>query len=518
MSHFEQLQPESYIFRLPTEIWQECWSYSSRNDLQRLVSVCRLFRQTCQKTLYRKLTYGGSDLFDLMLSLYEPDSWSFERLLKRFETMRTDPDGDDVRAMVHECHFVGLEDSRNLLSNEAFQIHYRNLPKVLETIQATTKAFVSLLSALPNIRILHLSWIDLDDEIWNILEALPNLDALVLNECQMAGGSERHMSLKTFNMSSSGIPNHLRLSTPLQILAPSRLTELTLEDEYCTGAVLSSLISLGTFHHLTHLAVHVEETTVDKFLTLLRAAPRLKTLKISGCHNISRYPHALPSDVVPLLTSYDGPLHLAHLFTTNRPVTDVKLRLSIPQGQNSINSLFLSDQIGSSMASLSRSTIGVKCLALSGITSSLDSLDAVTAYLPDLRELDVSFSRLPSFPLPLDEEIEGRYQRSTNVDGLKIGCGGPFSSIQQCLPKDHPVSIQHLVCLIADGHATLPAQIEVLRLRCDFTARPAAEGAGERLILEKLSELYPRVREVCVGTNLVWYRMGESWSSSAIRT
>ncbi|EGN96233.1 hypothetical protein SERLA73DRAFT_185879, partial [Serpula lacrymans var. lacrymans S7.3] len=50
------------ISRLPIEIWHECWSHSDRDDLRRLVSVCRLFRQLCRKPLFRTLRYIGPDL------------------------------------------------------------------------------------------------------------------------------------------------------------------------------------------------------------------------------------------------------------------------------------------------------------------------------------------------------------------------------------------------------------------------------------------------------------------------
>ncbi|EGO21770.1 hypothetical protein SERLADRAFT_397119, partial [Serpula lacrymans var. lacrymans S7.9] len=129
------------------------------------------------------------------------------------------------------------------------------------------------------------------------------------------------------------------------------------------------------------------------FFTVLRATPYLLSISVrTNCRSVIIPPHsnALPSQVIPLLASYEGPPNLAGLFINGRPVTSVKLRPLIDTRTGVVYSSIPTAETTSSLSQLSSSSAPLQDLRIYGLTPGIEPFYAIRASLPELKCLDVA--------------------------------------------------------------------------------------------------------------------------------
>ncbi|EGN91941.1 hypothetical protein SERLA73DRAFT_80003 [Serpula lacrymans var. lacrymans S7.3] len=438
-----------------------------------------------------------------MMRHAEEDLQRLRGAAARFSSLAADPTASELRAMVQEYEFKGLIDELDLSS----MTHHRekDLIKVIDAYLLVSHSMTSLLPSLLNLRVLRFSWVDFDDDMWDVLEALPHLNGLSLEDCELTSVRAGQLSLTAFHCTTKARLFNDYCSTSPVIMKPPCLEVLTLDDAYCTKSILYSLNSSGTFEHLTHLAIIVAEEYSASFFAFLPSIPNLSHLRLSRCSTITQYPNSLPPDIIPQLTAFEGPCHVSHLFTTGRPVTSVKLLLLTETLYGEMNSFATVDETISMISQFSKSRASLHELSIDYLLPRLDLINPICQFHRHLRCLDIGLAT--SFEVGLEGDVVE--PMDYNADG--VDDSPDIELDDRGLPKQNPASLQGLVSWIAVGHTRLPANIEIFRIHyAHHEIDTPLSPARERGMVTRLSELYPLLREVYLG-NFVWQKMKEGW-------
>ncbi|KAJ7700238.1 hypothetical protein B0H14DRAFT_3528131 [Mycena olivaceomarginata] len=259
------------------------------------------------------------------------------------------------------------------------------------------------LAHLPNLKILACRFVRLTPRRLAVLQRL-QLTTLSLELCfgeiaDFACAPSVPLQEVTFKYPDTSLSRD-KANPCLPFLSPNHLEQL----HATTTSVLPSLAHSPPFRKLRTLDIPVECITSDLFIPALARCPAVDHLSL---HVDSKpYPRSslegLPEGVLPLLTSYRGPHHLAAVFLRGRnaqkvdisiPCHPQKLEASLKGVAPSLTSLSFRLQgvelPGSLLGAIQRSFPALKSLAVTEPSlSSADIMSALRSIPPTLHRRD----------------------------------------------------------------------------------------------------------------------------------
>ncbi|KAH7919220.1 hypothetical protein BV22DRAFT_1134000 [Leucogyrophana mollusca] len=372
-------------FSLPTEIWDECWSYTNFPELSQLCLVCRLFCQLCQKRLFQSLSLKAPNPDEVRANNMWRWIREFTVMIRRHTTLGHDPKAAALSPLVSQWKITGF--SRR---------HYAEISSyaLAETFDAAWRATVgSLISSLPryqNLRTINSCWLDVDENCRAALAGIPSLEVLDLFDCNITASKGSCLPLRVLELMYNSPASIVDLSTLIELVLPNRLEKLVFHRlRHPEDLVLPALIQFPSFPCLTYLTLTVHPDTAALFFSLLEKTPRLLNLHLTGRSVIplELIPRTLPLSVAPRLQYISVPVSLAAVLAAGRPVQAFRLN---DCGENSY-ALFLL-----ALSQFSQASVPVHTLSLSfpGIRPHMEIFALICDYFPHLRDLSVEFQEL----------------------------------------------------------------------------------------------------------------------------
>lgn len=304
----------SLIRKFPVEVWEECWSHLNARDLQELCLVCQLFRSLCQPRIFHHLDFSSPYPEDIGDDDWEDEARSLLKSASRFKHLAD----SDVRHHVRSWDFSGF--CEEILDSDEFDI--QNTELLLQAYHCAVQAFILSLGSFSDLRSICCNFIDVTPRLLDILASLPRLDELSLHSCLVVGQTANTLSIRTLCIGDISWIDET--PTPIPLVSSRTLESLTMGSYKGALRLLPPLLSNGTFSNLVHFRLILPASIHNIFFDILRTCSNLHTLDIESPDAMNNH-YILPSDVIPSLRVYRGPLSLAESLVAGRPVHEVHL-------------------------------------------------------------------------------------------------------------------------------------------------------------------------------------------------
>ncbi|KAK7001803.1 hypothetical protein R3P38DRAFT_3283571 [Favolaschia claudopus] len=319
--------PESYLRRIPTEVWHLCWNSCSFKELKRLSLVCRVFAAICHPLLFRdqRVRVPDVDRKNWIQMTYRIQS-TIQRLLRLA--------GSPHAVSVRSWHWQGDSEYSGLKQITERFPQVKNISVVKERWIRLEEVFATTLGAYQGLTKLNISSWPIDTEFRATMASLPLLEDLSLLDCTMVVRTGpllnlRHLSL---HIGLGGLRAQSRghALPALELATPETLHTLFVDDSEDGRSVIAHLAH-SMLRCLTHLYITRPSTDAarENLIECLGNTPCLELIALYPTAIIDPSPTAprlaSPQTAFPSLMSFNGPISLVHFFTRDRPVTEIIL-------------------------------------------------------------------------------------------------------------------------------------------------------------------------------------------------
>ncbi|KAF7374260.1 Acylamino-acid-releasing enzyme [Mycena sanguinolenta] len=461
---------------LPTEIWVACWTLCSRRQIRRLSVVCTVFRNICLPLLFEHQTIEvGEARYGPKKENWVERIYGFHRAAVRLDALANSSRIDLVcswRFGASDC--LGPPPDWSVQLSVLFPCTYARL---LNTFSAT-------LSLYRNLRSLHFETLIIDVPFRRSLSELSRLENLTLCSCEILERNGFAMKLRSFVISTKRLTDPAAPKVtrePLQIVSPEFLHTLNLGDPDETTALFAAF-SHAEFPHLVVLSiVHVWD--LSGFLVFLTQCPRIEVLAITTIHpdvilSLPRF--TLSPDTIPVLRDLTVCWEMLGLFSFNRPIA-AATGLNNPQPHWRHSTAF-NDDFTWALKDLLKASAPLLSLSIPETTPTPELFTAIMSFSPQLRQLSIHIpeSRFSTWlgPVP-GSPLHPSPRRCPPFRDADVFNNIPEDDLSDA-EQDEPPSVVLVQVLqklsspstklhqvfhrIFDGTASLPPQIEVLRL------------------------------------------------------
>ncbi|KAH7912690.1 hypothetical protein BJ138DRAFT_1112152 [Hygrophoropsis aurantiaca] len=529
-------------FTLPIELWDECWSYVAFLDLFNVSLVCHLFRQLCQRRMFRSLSMKYPRTTDVKATNVKRWINAFEVMTERHIALSQSV---NLRPLVHRCQLIDL-------SPGAWDtLPYHSEKTFKEAWQTARRALVTSFPCYQNLTSLKVYYLDIDASVRKILSQIRSLECLELFGCTFTsdGAKGPLLRLRMLELKYTSPHEHVDPTTAVEFVLPDRLEKLSFQNkkwlEKRFYPALSCLIRNFCIVNASQLP-HPH---------LLHPKP----LSFIGEDSQSG-PLVCPS--VPKLRELKAPISIAALLTFRRPIAVLCLHDPHENYSFFVASLPRLVQITMALRSLDLSTtamfpcVGIFALILEnfpalealalGFHHAFDAvLDAVGETSSDGEDGDENDNgvgnagtaggaaqAVESSITHSNAEEPLRRQRKRKIHYPKYFDGDSYSSNdpsgdnifgvrdtipievgEDGLPVRQPDTFAGLMDWVALGHARLPPNIKILRLTQQLTMeehpdmQPRYFGRQQqRSVVWHLSRKYSQLDSIALG----WY--GRPWT------
>ncbi|KIJ63417.1 hypothetical protein HYDPIDRAFT_113427 [Hydnomerulius pinastri MD-312] len=472
-------------FTLPTELWLLCLTYLPREDIRNLFSVSRLFRRVCFEPLFENITWTKLIPESLWRS---PDTAPaiLDDTTASLKSFMTDKGASEARPVVQRLEFKGIKQfiCMTILS-----------PQIVEGCEALLDAFYAGLGSFMGLRSLKLSNIIIHDGLLQTLTHLLTLEDLELKDCDITCRTKSQLRLRSLHLTQSSRSVFPKSNTA--ILPITSLENLVLEDRRCTSAVLSSW-GAETFPSLTHLTAFIESSQRDLFFNFLYRCPQLSSLRLTCDSSFQVLEEPLPSNVIPNLTSYEGPLHLAGAFVANRDISSARVELVQLNESNGKVDVVSSAVALSGLRSIMQTAPHLGSLRLTQVRPDPRLLRIIASHLRELRSLEIRLDGTQGHGWCEDPwTSQHLISSSARNAALRISdLTGIAVDRSTGLPLDLPTSAQGLLAWTVLGKVSLPATIEDFSVYNPSDVPDVSIGLDVPRVLAYLSGVYPKLRSL----------------------
>lgn len=366
-------EPSSTFFTsshvtLPTEIWHEIMSYTTRSSIQNLTLTCRHFRWLAQPSLFKlfivRFNYSITPIFGRR-------DIHFASSLARLSVLQN----------VHIAR--GITEIR-LLPTTFLDQRQRDqgfpTPQLVDT-------FFSYLPSLINLRTLVCHDIEFSKLHLGALGRIPRLTELELQSCRTSCHYEDFPSFSSlmldtlkydYPFNAQGyFSNHRFLSLLIQ---PGNLRKVSVGP---TKDMLFAMSEIRPPPTLSVLKIPVSCVESPLFLPVIASCPSVHDLWLHITTGETYLPSFdyLPSDILPNLRSYHGPHIYSPWFTKHRPIESVDFILSAYPQDLHMSIGNLSDKVKSFSCTINSfdatliQAIHMACPSLEHLTISGASID-----------------------------------------------------------------------------------------------------------------------------------------------
>lgn len=314
---------ECSSYHFPNEIWQECWSHCQyqRQELKALSKVCSLFYCIVQPLLCRRLSLTAPDRTDITRRNCAKWALRFTSLSTDMDLFATDEESYLMRSMIREFHLRGQSELLDV--GTEYEVYAYN--SISKAYKSMLEMIFIVLITYPNLNTLVLEDIAIDENVRTALAGLLSLQSLDLSRCSLLEPMGSLLYLEAFS-----ICGHFKICEETQLVSNRDLRRLIINAKNQTRVILSSFTSLGSFGCLTTLIILIAKDTNEVFFSFLNMCPQLQSLRTSVISS-----HSLALSAIPLLSLFQGPIHIAALFVV-RPVHTANLWRAGPSSKHSI--------------------------------------------------------------------------------------------------------------------------------------------------------------------------------------
>ncbi|KAJ6478091.1 hypothetical protein C8R47DRAFT_1323158 [Mycena vitilis] len=408
---------QSYVDRVATEVWLNCWSFSEPAQLKALSLVCRYFKTLSQPLLFRQLTVRAPYV--------DPGGWIPATQTVHYADHRLTRIAASSHALsVRRWTWAGDEEMEDLPQTFPLITHICVLRDTWRRLLAT---FTSTLGAYQRLTVLDLSCIEITPEFRATLETLSLLQDLTLTYCDIVGRTGSLLPLRKFSFTGTYESDY---ATPITLVNPERLESLALhgssksEDAFPdNGCILSTLLD-HPLPRLTELHFILTTKLADLFFPFLECCPGLQSLRLISAVAPESLPQRLSDTAIPVLKSFVGPPTVACLFVCNRPVINIG-SLSLWSTAPATDSDPLADTLAF-LRNISCTSVPLQTLSITEplLATHLSKLfRAVGRLFPDLRTFEMALQDVPyrraQVSAPSDEE-ESEEEEEEYVDDRMV--------------------------------------------------------------------------------------------------
>ncbi|KAI6027175.1 hypothetical protein EDC04DRAFT_2899318 [Pisolithus marmoratus] len=505
--------PATYL-SLPLEIWWECLTYVSKRDLQQIRLVCRFFARICFDPLFETLSWSvpNPDL------LWGPPI-ELEDAVGVLRSFITDDSVSDIHRTVRRLNFRGIERGfRTCLLS----------PRINAAYTSYLELFRQALATFTGLRALSLTAVTIDDGMAVSLQNL-SLHTLELNDCEVISTLPVQLPLRNFVVVSTWNCEDSKMTREaLHLVAPEHMEWAVIADDRWASALFSAWGNV-LMSFLTRLTIRVERHQSVPFLSFLRQCPQLDSLFLAPDSTLDYPDETLSPTIVPNLRVYEGPLHLAHKFITDRNVAFARLDAVCVDHQSGG---FMPMQTESIIGALERTLPAashVRTLRLCEICPDLALLRLVAGHMPELRTLELRLtSDVEGTDLKLEEVSESASRCAISTSTSDLGSVVRIAERTGILvdrltgfPTEKYPPVETVLVWATLGHVVLPPFLEELDIQLsDYFPPTKGSVAASRFpfvgarngelnvseMLYNLSSRFSRLRRCTVGER-VWGRI-----------
>ncbi|KAK7050551.1 hypothetical protein R3P38DRAFT_2865799 [Favolaschia claudopus] len=315
----EMQPPESYLRRIPTEIWHLCWNSCSFKELKRLSLVCRVFAAICHPLLFRDQRVSAPDVDR---KNWIQKAYCIQRTIQRLLRLASSPHAVSVRSW----HFRGDSELHSSLKQIAERFpQVKNISVVKERWIRLEEIFATTLGAYQGLTKLSISNWPIDTEFRATMASLPLLENLSLVGCKMVVRTGPLLNLRclslhayTYSLSDPRSREHARPT--LELVTPEALHTLFVNDSEDGRSIIAHLTH-SMLRCLTHLYITRPSTEAawEDLIKCLENTPCLELIALYPTPIIDPSPTAprlaSPQTAFPCLRSFNGPISLVNFFT-----------------------------------------------------------------------------------------------------------------------------------------------------------------------------------------------------------
>ncbi|KAK7036041.1 hypothetical protein R3P38DRAFT_2910324 [Favolaschia claudopus] len=495
-------RPIPYLDILPAELWIACWNLCSNSEVRSISAVCKLFRSICLPLLLRDQVLDVSPSARVTSGDWAARGQQLEGLATRLhDLVEYAPLVRSWKAAIG----LSVKESTVRIDIEDWCYFDSMYNRILTVFGAT-------LGLYRNLYCLHLEWFVLDEPFLATLAALPMLEELFLQNCDLASYEDGlWLGLKAFTELGS-----YSTADSLRIADPTCLQTLRLQG---SDIFRSMIVGFGTAPNFTQLVdFSLEElTSLTTFFGVLRRCPRLESLKITSIARTaflgldSAFADLIEPTWIPLLRSIAAPsIALIRMIVPRRPVRDVAIyssRMQSPRYLPAEEIILLLMDIASSAAPL-------HSLVLPGTDPTLACFAFITRHFPQLRKLSMIIQETGKEPIEgVPDSLMWHYDHNGRS--------------REHLPESFPVfrrnqlpditsasNIHNILRWIFGEDIALPVELEVLELEADVLVHDPFTAKQHRQVAKALRQLCPDLRELRLHRT-TFKRTGNSWKDTS---
>ncbi|KAF4623115.1 hypothetical protein D9613_001357 [Agrocybe pediades] len=225
------------------------------------------------------------------------------------------------RYSVKTVWFDGMENldmsARSFPQEQAFEIQ-----------QTLMSSYLLALKSFTNLRHVGLgSSVIVNDELAHALSNLPNMDELLMHGPCSTSIASPMIAVKALTLSD--VPSRSQDGVSgLELCSSQRMTSLTLHGIRHPEILLCHELAQREVNFLTHIVLHVRTTQLTAVFYFLPSCRNLESIGLYPSSDNGHIPLKLPSlpaDAMPRLSSFSGPVNLAHSIIPGRPVIDIEI-------------------------------------------------------------------------------------------------------------------------------------------------------------------------------------------------
>lgn len=498
----------------PLEMWWECLSYVSKRDLQQLRLVCRFFARICFNPLFETLSW----------SVPNPDfQWGppveLEDALRVLRSFITDDSASDIHRTVRRLNFRGIE--------RGYRTCLRS-PRISATYSSYLALFRQALGMFTALCALNLNAVTIDGRMAMSLQNLSFLCTLELSDCEITSTVPVQLPLRNFMVVSAWDYQDAKVTRDaLCLVAPEHLEWAVIADDRWTSALFAAW---GTvlMSFLTRLTIRVKRDQSVRFLGFLRQCPRLDSLFLAPDSTLDYPEGTFSPTTIPNLRVYEGPLHLAHAFITDRNVTSARLdAVCVDDRSGSLTPMETKSVVAALEMTLPAAS-QVRTLRLCEVCPDLALLRLVTSYVRELRTLELRLtSDAGGTNLQPEEASELASQSATSISAsdlegvLRVAeHAGIAVDRLTGFPTEKYPPVETVLVWMALGHIVLPPFLEELDIQLSDHFPPTKSLVASKFsfvgacndeldvskLLYSLSSRFSQLRRCIVGVR-VWARI-----------
>lgn len=389
---------------LPTEIWQECWSYMPRKQLKRLSLVCPLFRDICQSIQFRRLVVSCPPSEDVDRDNWKSLTWDLIHEKARFHAISSNP---RLARMVREWTFHGTLGMHFLAVEFPF---VRHMHLISDHYDAAVEEFAATLHRYPNLAVLDMSGVVLSRALRRTICTLRNLRSLHFAGCEIVGRRGPTVELERFSFVGFGWPGTPQ-DSPQNLIAPSKLQSLIMSDPNFVNVMLPSFAGVNHFPRLTELVLRLPANTEALFYPFIDRCPELRTIDIRAPADYAD--GALAHSTAPFLRVFKGPVALALQFVPGRPVWKIELR------SEQKNHFISEDVLSHALVQISNSSATVHSIVLPAVVTKTNMFRLISQHFTKLHKLTLTIRNEEEAPSADDDELEDSDDSDDSDSGIE---------------------------------------------------------------------------------------------------